>query len=118
MRKWQVFLKPVTNRETQTKLTQQHAGNSNAAHVSSNQFYLSDAEVYFCDVSTSKCICDIFEQSNDLNVSNFIDNSKVFTTGQARVNPKHYVIKCMGGRSALHYSYGILFLVYQTYKSL
>ena len=23
--------------------------------------------------------------------------SKVFTTGQARINPEHYVIKCMGG---------------------
>ena len=22
--------------------------------------------------------------------------SKIFTTGQARVNPKHYVIKCVG----------------------
>ena len=24
--------------------------------------------------------------------------SKVFTTGQARFNPEHYVIKCVGGR--------------------
>ena len=24
--------------------------------------------------------------------------SKVFTTGQARVNPEHYVIKCVGGQ--------------------
>ena len=24
--------------------------------------------------------------------------SKVFTTGQARVNSEHYVIKCVGGR--------------------
>ena len=25
-------------------------------------------------------------------------HSKVFTTSQARVNPEHYVIKCVGGR--------------------
>ena len=25
-------------------------------------------------------------------------HSKVFTTGQTRVNPEHYVIKCVGGR--------------------
>ena len=25
-------------------------------------------------------------------------HSKVFITGQARVNPEHYVIKCVGGR--------------------
>ena len=36
--------------------------------------------------------------------------SKVFTTGQDRGNPKHYVIKCVGSRYALHYSYGILTL--------
>ena len=23
---------------------------------------------------------------------------KVFTTGQAKINPEHYVIKCVGGR--------------------
>ena len=36
------------------------------------------------------------------------DRSKVFTTGQDRGNSEHYVIKCMGGCYALHYSYGIL----------
>ena len=25
-------------------------------------------------------------------------HSKVFTTGQARVNPEHYVIKCVAGQ--------------------
>ena len=25
-------------------------------------------------------------------------HSKVFTSGQARVNPEHYVIKCVGGQ--------------------
>ena len=34
-------------------------------------------------------------------------HSKLFTTGQARVNPECYVIKCVGSRYALHYSYGI-----------
>ena len=29
--------------------------------------------------------------------------SKVFTNGQARVNPKHCVIKCVGGQSVFHY---------------
>ena len=27
----------------------------------------------------------------------FQGRSKVFTTGQARVDPEHYVIKCVGG---------------------
>ena len=29
---------------------------------------------------------------------NIHHRSKLFTTGQARVNPEHYVIKCVGGR--------------------
>ena len=28
--------------------------------------------------------------------------SKLFTTGRARINPERYVIKCVGGRLALH----------------
>ena len=30
--------------------------------------------------------------------TNIHNSSKVFTTGQARVNYEHYVIKCMDGR--------------------
>ena len=30
--------------------------------------------------------------------TNIHHRSKVFTTGQARVNPERYVIKCVGGR--------------------
>ena len=30
--------------------------------------------------------------------TNIHHHSKVFTTGQARVNPERYVIKCVGGR--------------------
>ena len=37
-------------------------------------------------------------------------HSKVFTTGQARMNHEYYVIKCMGGQYALHYSYHIFAL--------
>ena len=30
--------------------------------------------------------------------TNIHHRSKIFTTGQARVNPERYVIKCVGGR--------------------
>ena len=30
--------------------------------------------------------------------TNIHHRSKLFTTGQARVNPERYVIKCVGGR--------------------
>ena len=30
--------------------------------------------------------------------TNIHHRSKVFTTGQARGNPEHYVIKCVGGQ--------------------
>ena len=30
--------------------------------------------------------------------NNIHHHRKVFTTGQARINPERYVIKCMGGR--------------------
>ena len=35
-------------------------------------------------------------------VNDIQGNSKVFTTGQARVNPEDYVIKCVGGRQVLN----------------
>ena len=30
--------------------------------------------------------------------TNILHRSKIFTTGQARVNHEHYVIKCVGSR--------------------
>ena len=44
-------------------------------------------------------------------------HGKVFTTGQTRVIPEHYVIKCMGSQVS-QYSYGSLSLAVSCSKSV
>ena len=55
-------------------------------------------------------------QSNTLDVVQWIDplpdfpfptqgRSKVFTTGQAKVNPEHYVIRCVGRPKPFHMAF-------------
>ena len=42
---------------------------------------------------------ECYKHHNDSIVQTIIHHhSKVFTTGQASVNPEHYVTKCVGGR--------------------
>ena len=66
--------------------------------------------------SYSWCNCNLIKycviQSNVLNLWYHIQGrSKVFTTGQAKVNTLHYVIKCIGSRYVLQCSHGFCFFL-------
>ena len=49
-----------------------------------------------CYVRVCWCMCCIIDGYNRQG------RSKVFTTGQARINPEHYVIKCVANDNLLN----------------